>query len=226
MRITDPVPASSRPPIALTGLYVILDADAAGGRPLLDLLKQAADGGARLFQYRAKTVSALDAYRQAVSLRQAACDRGALFLVNDRCDLALAVEADGVHLGQQDLPLAMARTIMGAGKLIGISTHNEVQVSAATKGGADYLGFGPIFPPSSKRDHEPVVGIDGLRRIRSLTPLPVFAIGGITVESAGRLAQAGADGIAVIAAIAQAADVTRTARSLVALFRSPGRPAP
>jgi thiamine-phosphate pyrophosphorylase len=215
-----------RPPAALTGLYVILDPEAAQGRSLLDLLKQAADGGARLFQYRAKTVSALDAYRQAVPLRQAARDCGALFLVNDRCDLALAVDADGVHLGQQDLPLAMARTLMGAGKLIGISTHNDAQVSAAARSGADYLGFGPIFPPSSKRDHEPVVGIDGLRRIRGLTLLPVFAIGGITVESAGRLAEAGADGIAVVAAIAQAADVTGTARSFVASFRSPGRPAP
>ena len=210
----------------LKGLYVILDPEAAQGRPLLDLLKQAADGGARLFQYRAKTASALAAYQQAVPLRQAARDCGALFLINDRCDLALAVDADGVHLGQQDLPLPMARVIMGAEKLIGLSTHNDAQVSAATQDGADYLGFGPIFPPSSKRDHEPVVGIDGLRRIRNLTALPVFAIGGITVESAGRLAAAGADGVAVIAAIAQAADVTGTVRSFVASFRSPGRPVP
>jgi thiamine-phosphate pyrophosphorylase len=196
------------------------------GRPLLELLRQAADGGARLFQYRAKTLSALAAYQQALPLRRAARDCGALFLVNDRCDLALAVDADGVHLGQQDLPLAMARAVMGGGKLIGISTHNDAQVSAATRDGADYLGFGPIFPPGSKQDHEPVVGIDGLRRIRRLTPLPVFAIGGITVESAGELARAGADGVAVIAAIAQAADVTATARAFVALFRSPGRPVP
>ncbi len=219
------MPVSPRPPAALTGLYVILDPEAAQGRPLLDLLKQAADGGARLFQYRVKTVSALAAYQQAMPLRQAARDCGALFLVNDRCDLALALDADGVHLGQQDLPLAMARAVMGAGKLIGISTHTEAQVSAATKGGADYLGFGPIFPPSSKQDHEPVVGIDGLRRIRPLTPLPVFAIGGIAVASASRLVDAGADGIAVIGAIAQAADVTATVRSFVASFRSPGRPA-
>jgi thiamine-phosphate pyrophosphorylase len=220
------VPASPRPPAALTGLYVILDPDAAQGRPLLDLLKQAADGGARLFQYRAKAVSALAAYQQALPLRQTARDCGALFLVNDRCDLALAVDADGVHLGQQDLPLAMARSVMGKGRLIGVSTHTDAQVSAAARGGADYLGFGPIFPPSSKRDHEPVVGIDGLRRIRRLTSLPVFAIGGITVESAGELARAGADGIAVIVAIAQAADVTGTARAFVTSFRSPGRPVP
>ena len=220
------MPVSPRPPATLTGLYVILDSDAAPGRPLLDLLKQAAEGGVRLFQYRAKAISALEAYRQAMPLRQAARDCGALFLVNDRCDLALAFEADGVHLGQQDLPLVMARAVMGKGKLIGISTHTDAQVSAAARDGADYLGFGPIFPPRSKRDHEPVVGIDGLRRIRRLTSLPVFAIGGITVESAGELARAGADGIAVIAAIAQAADVTGTARSFVASFCSPGRPAP
>ena len=197
---------------------MILDAEAARGRPLADLLKAAADGGARLFQYRDKHASMKDAYRQALALRQAAADAGAILIVNDRCDLALAVEADGVHLWQDDLPVQEARAIMGTGKLIGLSTHNEAQVRAAVHSGADYLGFGPIFTPGSKRDHDPVVGLEGLKRMRALTSLPVFAIGGITAESAGALAGAGADGVAVITAIVQAADVTGTARAFVSLF--------
>jgi len=219
------VPSTPPPPSALNGLYVILDPEAARGRALLDILKQAAEGGARLFQYRDKTSSMAAAYRQAVPLRQAAKDLGAMFLVNDRCDLALAVDADGVHLGQHDLLVQMARTVMGAGKLIGISTHTDAQVSAATQAGADYLGFGPIFPPGSKRDHDPVVGIDGLRRIRRLTGLPVFAIGGIALDHVPSIIEAGANGVAVISAIARAADVTATTRAFVSQFQSRNPPA-
>ncbi len=217
-----PIAPPTRSP--LNGLYVILDPDAAQGRLLLDMLKQAADSGARLFQYRDKTSSMLASYRRALPLRQAAKDAGGTFLVNDRCDLALAVDADGVHLGQEDLPLRMARAIMGAGKLIGISTHNDAQVTAASQAGADYLGFGPIFPPGSKRDHDPVVGIDGLRRIRRLTSLPVFAIGGIAIDHVRSIIEAGADGVAIISAIAQANDVPAVTRSFVSQFRSPNPP--
>lgn len=218
------MPSTSPPSPSLNGLYVILDPDAAKGRALLDVLKQAADGGARLFQYRDKTSSMLAAYRQAVLLRQAARDAGARFLINDRCDLALAVDADGVHLGQQDLPIQTARIIMGAGKLVGISTHTDAQVSAAATAGADYLGFGPIFPPGSKKDHDPVVGIDGLRRIRRLTSLPVFAIGGITLDHVRSIVEAGANGVAVISAIARAADVTTATRGFVSQFPSRNPP--
>jgi thiamine-phosphate pyrophosphorylase len=213
------------PSFPLSGLYVILDSDASPGRPLLDVLRQATDGGAKIFQYRNKCTPMLAAYREAVTLRQAARDAGAVFLVNDRCDLALAVDADGVHLGQQDLPIQMGRMIMGAGKLIGISTHNEAQVTAAAQAGADYLGFGPVFPPGSKQDHDPVVGIEGLRRIRRLTSLPVFAIGGIEARHIPAIVEAGADGVAVISAIARAQDVTAATRAMVSQFRSPGPPA-
>ena len=218
------MPPTSFPSSSLNGLYVILDHEAAQGRALLDILKHAADGGARLFQYRDKTASMLAAYRQAVSLRQAARDAGARFLVNDRCDLALAVDADGVHLGQQDLPIPVARTIMGTGKLIGVSTHTAAQVAAAHEAGADYLGFGPIFPPASKRDHDPVVGVEGLRRIRPLTSLPVFAIGGITHGQVSSLVEAGATGVAVISSILRASDVTAAARAFVSQFPSPDLP--
>jgi thiamine-phosphate pyrophosphorylase len=185
----------------------------------MEVLHEAASAGARLFQYRDKTSSPVEVYRQALSLREASRDLGVTFLVNDRCDLALAVGADGVHLGQDDLPLARARQIMGPGKLIGISTHRPEEVQEATAGGADYLGFGPIFQPGSKQDHEPVVGINGLRRVRPLTRLPIFAIGGITAESVEDLRQAGADGVAVISAVLGAPDIAAAVRAFTARLR-------
>jgi thiamine-phosphate pyrophosphorylase len=200
--------------VPLTGLYVILDPVAAGGRSLLDTLTQASAAGARLFQYRNKSGSMLEAYREALLLRQRAADSGALFIVNDRCDLAIAVEADGVHLGQDDLPFADARAIMGP-RLIGISTHRPDQVREATTGQADYVAYGPIFRTASKPDHEPVVGIEGLRQARRLTALPLFAIGGITLENASDVREAGADGIAVISAVLQAADVSTAIKAFL-----------
>jgi thiamine-phosphate pyrophosphorylase len=156
-----------------------------------------------------------EAYAQALPLRKIARELRVLFIVNDRCDLALAVDADGVHLGQGDLPLHLARKVMGPDKLIGISTHNPQQVLAATAGEPDYLGFGPIFTPGSKVDHDPVVGLQGLRAIRSLTALPIFAIGGITADRTEEVMRAGADGIAVISAILKAPDISRAVNDIV-----------
>ncbi len=203
----------------LKGLYVLLDPSVIGTRNLPDVLQAATDAGACLFQYRDKAASMKEAYRQAVSLRQASADVGALLIIDDRCDLALAVDADGVQLGQDDLPLRDARALMGGGKLIGISTHNLIQVEEATEGGADYLGFGPIFETGTKRDHEPLVGIDGLRSVRARTTLPIFAIGGLTVESAGLAKQAGADGVAVASAIGKAVDVGDAVRAFITALR-------
>ena len=197
---------ASRTPVPLKGLYVILDPAAAGSRSLQDVLARAAAAGVRLFQYRNKTGSMLVAYREALRLRQQAADAGAVFIVNDRCDLAMAVEADGVHLGQDDLPVEDARSIMG-GRLIGLSTHTLDQVRGACTLGVDYVAFGPIYPTASKTDHASVVGIEGLRRARGLTSLPMFAIGGITPETAQEVQHTGADGIAVISAILQAPDI-------------------
>jgi thiamine-phosphate pyrophosphorylase len=200
---------------ALSGLYVILDPSASLDRPLVDVLKASVQAGAKLFQYRNKTASMKAAYEEAMPLRKVAHELGALFIVNDRCDLALAVEADGVHLGQGDLPLNYARKVMGACKLIGISTHTPEQVLAATAGRPDYLGFGPVFTPGSKLDHDPLVGLEGLRAVRRLTALPIFAIGGITVESVEQVMQAGANGIAVISAILKASDVHQAVSDFV-----------
>ncbi|TKS64788.1 MAG: thiamine phosphate synthase [Nitrospira sp.] len=203
-------------PHSLSGLYIILDPSVSPARPLVDVLMDAAEAGASLFQYRNKTASMKEAYAEAVVLRQAAAKAGVLFIVNDRCDLALAVDADGVHLGQGDLPLDLARKVMGPDKLIGISTHNSDQVREATAGKPDYLGFGPIFKPGSKQDHDPVVGLEGLRAMRRLTSLPIFAIGGIQIDQAREVMRAGANGVAVISAILKAPDISRAVNAFLA----------
>jgi thiamine-phosphate pyrophosphorylase len=197
--------------IPLAGLYVILDPTVRPGRPLTEVLDAAAAGGARIFQYRNKTASMKDAYDEAMSLRTRAKKLGVLFLVNDRCDLALAIDADGVHLGQSDLPYLSARRLLGPEKRIGVSTHTAGQVRDADRLSPDYIGFGPIFAPVSKTDHDPVVGIEGLRNIRALTSLPVFAIGGIQAQHVRPLMDAGANGIAVVSAVVGASDVTAEA---------------
>ncbi|WHZ29457.1 MAG: Thiamin-phosphate pyrophosphorylase [Nitrospira sp.] len=204
----------------LAGLYVILDPSVRPDRPLLDVLKASATAGVKIFQYRNKTASMKASYAEALPLRKAAHELGALFIVNDRCDLALAVDADGVHLGQGDLPLDLARTVMGPDKLIGISTHSRAQVVAATAGRPDYLGFGPIFTPGSKLDYDPIVGLQGLRAIRPLTALPIFAIGGITVDRTKEVIRAGADGVAVISAILKAPDISQAVTDFVSRISS------
>lgn len=205
----------------LSGLYLILDPSVSRDRPLSQSLTQSARAGMRMIQYRSKTASMKEAYTEALPLRKLAAELGVLFIVNDRCDLALAVDADGVHLGQGDLPLDLARKVMGPEKLIGISTHNPDQVREASAGKPDYLGFGPIFKPGSKQDHDPMVGIEGLRAIRMLTSLPVFAIGGITAENVGEVMKAGATGVAVISAILKAPDINQAVSDFLAQMPAP-----
>jgi thiamine-phosphate pyrophosphorylase len=144
-----------------------------------------------------------------------------VLLVNDRCDLAMAIDADGVHLGQDDLPYVDARRLLGSHKLIGLSTHNAEQVHAAGVLQPDYIGFGPIFRPGSKADHDPLVGIEGLKRIRPFIRIPVFAIGGIQITNVEPVIQAGADGVAVVSAVLGAADVTMAVREFIARMPRP-----
>jgi len=205
----------------LHGPYLLLDEQWSSKISLLHVLEIAAACGVRLFQYRNKIDSMLDCFHKGMSLRKAAADVQATFIVNDRCDLALALDADGVHLGQEDFPLALARQILGEKKIIGVSTHGPEEVIAATKGGADYLGFGPIFPTTTKPDHEPVVGIHGLEQIRSLTPLPIFAIGGITVDAVPTIQEAGGNGVAVASVVYQSTNMEHVLQQLVKLFSLP-----
>ncbi|MGB0911293.1 MAG: thiamine phosphate synthase [Nitrospirales bacterium] len=210
-------PSSTRD--RLKGLYAILDERWATACSLVEVLKQLGEAGVSLVQYRNKDGAMQEAYVQAMKLRDVAETYGILFIVNDRCDLALSVEADGVHLGQSDLPLDEARDLMGADRLIGISTHRAEEVLHATSGGADYLGFGPIFGTMTKTDHEPVVGLEGLRSIRALTSLPIFAIGGITPTCTNDVILAGANGIAVASAILDSTDRPQTVTQFISAFQ-------
>lgn len=208
--------SSSSRKTLLQGLYVILDPSVCPKRSLHDVLTLSAEAGVRIFQYRNKAASMKEAYADALPLSKLAAELGMVFIVNDRCDLALAVDADGVHLGQEDLPYAEARMVLGPDKIIGLSTHNAEQVKEADKLRPDYIGFGPIFKPGSKLDHDPLVGIAGLRAVRSLTTLPIFAIGGIQMEQTGEVIRAGANGVAVISAILKASDVRQAVRGFIA----------
>jgi len=138
----------------------------------------------------------------------------AAFIVNDHPDIAMAVDADGVHLGQDDLPVLEARKLMGGSRIIGVSTHSVEQARAAQSAGADYIGFGPIFTTRTK-DAGPHQGIEGLSHVRKAVTLPVIAIGGISGENLDKVLSAGADGVAVISAILSAPDLYEAARGMV-----------
>ena len=148
--------------------------------------------------------------RLAVLLRRS----DAVFIVNDHTDIALAVDADGVHLGQDDLPVEEARRLLGKDRIIGVSTHSADQARAAQAAAADYIGFGPVFTTKTK-DAGPLQGVENLSNIRKTVSLPVIAIGGITNENIGGVLGAGADGVAVISAILSAPDLREAAREMV-----------
>jgi thiamine-phosphate pyrophosphorylase len=195
---------SSRPRLP-QGVYLILD-PAVSFRPLDEIVTLGLAAGVRVFQLRAKTLAAGKVYTLAATLAPLVQNSGGCFIVNDRCDIALAVGADGVHLGQQDLPLADARMVVGQKMLIGLSTHTVEQAVQAETEGADYIGFGPIFPTTTKSDPDAVVGLEGLRQVRARLRLPIVAIGGITAHTAGDVVRDGADGVAVVSAVMAAPD--------------------
>jgi thiamine-phosphate pyrophosphorylase len=168
-----------------------------------------------VFQLRVKTPHTREFYDEAFRLTPRIQAAGGRLFVNDRCDVALAAGADGVHLGQQDLPIREARALLGPGMMIGISTHNMAQALEAEALGANYIGFGPIFPTRSKAHPEPVVGIEGLREVRSRVRLPIVAIGGITAANIGAVAHAGSEAPAVLSAVLEAADPARALAELM-----------
>ena len=192
------------------GFYAVLDRDDEGLARLL-----VGPGGARVLQVRMKPADASDIARVARMARDVCDEVGAALVVNDRVDLALAVCADGVHLGQTDLPLADARRLAGEKLVIGVSTHNVPQVEQAVAGGADYLGFGPIFTTTTKDNPDPVQGIEGLRRaVAAARSVPIVAIGGIAPSQAAAVYAAGASAICAISSVNQAQDVVAAARAM------------
>lgn len=195
-------------------LYVIVDRAFSGGRGEEEVVAAAARGGATAVQLRSKEMTARQLYLTGLSLRTLTRQMGLLFIVNDRVDVALAVDADGVHLGQDDLPLEAARRLMGRRRIIGISVDTAEEARQAERGGADYLGAGPVFATPSKADAGPVMGPEGLRDICRAVRIPVVGIGGIGAHNARQVMEAGAAGVAVISAVVSAPDVTAAARAL------------
>ena len=202
----------------LEKVYLILDESLADQCSFKEVMKQAREAGVNLVQYRHKQGDMREMYARAKMLREQAAQLGIGFIVNDRCDLAKAVDADGVHVGQSDLPVSMVRKVMGKDCLLGVSTHRPEEVQAATAEGADYLGFGPIYSTNTKINHEPLVGIHGLQSVRSMTTLPIFAIGGVTAETVPNLIAAGADGVAVASAILTARNTQSALRGFMSAF--------
>ena len=180
-------------------------------------MKQALEAGVRFFQYRNKSGTRKSIYETSLLLSRISRDARACFIVNDHADIAVAVDADGVHLGQDDLPIEYARKILGKERLIGISTHSLEQARTAEQQGADYLGFGPMFMTATK-DAGQVQGIQNLAIIKQAVSIPVIAIGGITRDNVHHVMMNGADGVAVISAILAAPDIRRAAIQMVRII--------
>lgn len=195
-------------------LYVLTDARVARGRSLVELVAAALEGGATAIQLREKSLSTLDQVTLGKELRRLTTDAGALFIVNDRADIACVLEADGVHLGQDDLPVAAARKILGPDAIVGGSAGNLEELARSLAAGVDYLGVGPMYPTGTKSDAGPPIGPAGLALIRQNTDLPIVGIGAIDAENAAPVIAAGADGVAVISAVIGADDVKAAARRL------------
>lgn len=201
-------------------LYVLTDEK--GGHSHLEVARGAVAGGATVIQFRDKAMDARRLYETALRLREMTREAGVLFIVNDRVDVALAVDADGVHVGQQDLPASVVRRLVGPDKIVGLTATNvEEALEAEREGAADYLGVGPIFPFPSviKPDASPPIGLEGLKAIVQRVSLPVIAIGGIEHHNVAEVIRAGAEGVAVVHAVAWAEDVADAARRMLALVR-------
>ncbi|MDD4254667.1 MAG: thiamine phosphate synthase [Methanofollis sp.] len=204
-------------------LYVVTDREVGRGLSHLDQARLAVAGGADVVQMRDKTMNTSALLREARAVRAVTAAAGALFIVNDRLDVALAVGADGVHLGQDDLPVEEARVLAPPGFIVGLSVGDVAEAVESVAGGADYVALSPTFSTTSKADAGPGHGLATLRAVRSAVSVPVLAIGGIGPENVADVIAAGADGVAVISAVVGQEDVTaaaRTMKNLVAAAKS------
>ncbi len=203
-------------PPKISGLYVIVGPDATMGRPVVEVAEAAIRGGASVLQLRDKSGDRGDALPVAISLLELCRDYGAPFFVNDDIALAFACDADGVHLGQSDLPVDVARRILAPGKLIGRSNNSDAEVVESAAMGVDYVAVGATYPTTTVgKGARQAIGLDGIRRARDLTELPLVAIGGINETNVAGVIKAGADCVAVISAVTMADDPESATRRLV-----------
>jgi thiamine-phosphate pyrophosphorylase len=204
-------------------LYLVTDRGLARGRATLAIVRAAVQGGVTCVQLREKSCATREFIEEALALKGFLRSCGVPLIVNDRVDVALAVGADGVHLGQKDMPLAAARAIVADRMLIGISAESLADAVAAERGGADYLGVSPIFATPTKTDTAAPLGLAGLQAIRRAVGIPLVGIGGLNRQTAAAVVRSGADGVAVVSAIMAAQDPEQAARELSQAIRSARR---
>jgi len=202
-------------PAADFSLYLITDSHQTDGRPLTEVVRQALSGGVRCVQMREKDLSSTELYRLAVELRTVTREFGAKLIINDRLDIALAVEADGVHIGINSLPVAEVRRMLGSKMLIGYSAHEIGEAMLAEAAGADFLTFGPLYFTPSKSPFGEPCGVNKMTEIAQEMKIPVFALGGISYDNVSEALNTGVAGIAVISALIAADDPRSAAASLL-----------
>lgn len=204
-------------------LYVITDRKLAGNQPLFNIIESAIAGGATIIQYREKQKSTKAMIGEARDLLEITKQANIPLIINDRIDVALAVDADGVHVGQDDCPAGLARKLIGNNKILGVSVKSVNEAVKAVNDGADYLGVGDIFGTKTKSDAGAPVGLEVLENIAGKVSLPIVGIGGINKENAGSVISSGADGIAVISAIIGTPDPEKEARQMLNIITKGGK---
>jgi thiamine-phosphate pyrophosphorylase len=204
-------------------VYVISDRRAARERSILDIVRAAIRGGASVVQLREKSASTRDMVELGRALLEVTRPAGVPLIVNDRVDVALAIEADGVHVGHDDMPVALARRLLGPGRILGASPETLAEAREMEQDGADYLGVGDVYGTPSKADAGAPIGVAGLAEVMRAVTIPVVAIGGITAANAGPVVEAGAAGVAVISAVVGAADPEEAARRLKGIVEAQRR---
>ena len=202
-------------PVIDYSIYLVTDEACLHGRPLLECVEEALAAGVTLVQYRAKAADGGVLYAEACRLKEL-CDKYSVpLIINDRLDIALAVGAAGVHLGQDDLPCAVARRLLGEDFIIGVSAHNPAEAVQAVSEGADYLGCGAVFGTATKHDVAKL-GLENLRAIRKSVAVPMVGIGGITADNYAEVLATGADGAAIVSGILAQDDIGAVVKKLVA----------
>ncbi|MGB9643448.1 MAG: thiamine phosphate synthase [Candidatus Ratteibacteria bacterium] len=199
----------------IKGYYFITDSNLTRNGIIEDI-KSALMAGVEIFQYREKQKSSLYMYQEAMEIKKLL--EGKIFIINDRVDIVLAVDADGVHIGRDDLPISITRRLLGDKKIIGVTVHNCAQAIEAEKNGADYLAVSPVFKTTTKPDAQSPVGLKVLAEVRAAVSVPVVAIGGITLENAPAVIKAGADAVCAISAVLRAEDVFAEIQKFLKMF--------
>ncbi|WHH57814.1 thiamine phosphate synthase [Petroclostridium sp. X23] len=199
-------------------LYLVTDRGVLKGRDLMESVEKSIKGGVTLVQLREKDITSLDFYNIALKLKALTRFYNIPLIINDRLDIALAVDAEGLHIGQEDLPLEVARKQLGDGKILGYSVSNIEEALYGEKHGADYLGVGPVYATGSKSDAGRPIGIQGLKEIKQNVSIPIVGIGGIGISNIKEVKASGINGVSLISAVLGSDDIEEASRNLVKLW--------